>query len=210
MRLKKIRFKLLTFVVIFFFMGINFPVKLTAQTNTDGMPITGIVLDQRGEAVMGANVVVKGTNIGAVTDANGDYSIQIPNENAILQISYLGFKTQEIRVGNQRKIDVTLNEDSQLLGEIVVVGYGTMKKSDLTGAVTSVKSDAILKSVPTSIDQVLQGRAAGVQVVQNSGNPGASSSIRIRGTNSLNASTEPIYVIDGVIINGGQTTGNNP
>ena len=208
MRLKKNRFKLLTFVALFFFIGVNLPGKLTAQTNPDGIPITGIILDQTGEAIIGANVIVKGTNIGAVTDADGNFSIRVPNENAILQVSYLGFKSQEIRVGNQRKINVTLNEDSQLLGEVVVVGYGTMKRKDLTGAITSVNSDAIAKSLPTSIDQVLQGRAAGVQVVQNSGMPGATTSIRIRGTNSLSSSNEPIYVIDGVVIDGGGINGS--
>ena len=212
MRLKKTRFKLLTFVALLFFIGVNFPGKSIAQTNTNGIPITGIVLDQSGEALIGASVIVKGTNTGTATDVEGNYSIQVPNENTTLQFYYLGFKTQEIRVGNKRKIDVILNEDSQLLGEIVVVGYGTMKKSDLTGAITSVRSDAIAKSVPTTIDQVLQGRAAGVQVTQNSGIPGASSTVRIRGINSINASTEPIYVIDGVIISvpSNNSAANNP
>jgi len=208
MRLKKIRFKLLPFVALLLFAGINFPGKMIAQINTNGIPITGTVLDQTGEAVIGANVVVKGTNIGAVTDVDGNYSIQVPNENVTLQFSYLGFKTQEIHVGNKKKIDVTLNEDSQLLSEVLVIGYGTMKRKDLTGAITSVNSDAIAKSIPTSIDQVLQGRAAGVQVVQNSGMPGATTSIRIRGTNSLSSSNEPIYVIDGVVIDGGGLNGS--
>jgi len=203
MRLEKVRFKLLTFVAFLFCMGFSVPIKTIAQTNSSGIPVSGIVLDQNRETVIGANVIVKGTDIGAVTDVNGSYSIQVPNENAILQISYLGYKTQEIRVGNQRKIDVTLMEDSQLLSEVVVVGYGTMKRSDLTGAVTSVRSEAIQQSLPTSIDQVLQGRASGVQVQQNSGMPGASTSVRIRGISSLNAPTDPIYVIDGVVINGG-------
>jgi len=211
MRLKKIRFKLLTFVALFIFAGVSFSGKLIAQTNT-GIPVTGVVLDQTGEAVIGANVMIKGSNVGAITDVNGNYLIQVPNENATLQFSYLGYKSQEFRVGSKRRIDVTLSEDRQLLDEVVVVGYGTMKKSDLTGAVTSVREDAIAKSVPTTIDQVLQGRAAGVQVTQNSGIPGASSTIRIRGINSINASTEPIYVIDGVIISvsSSNTATNNP
>ena len=209
MRLKKIRFKLLTFVALLIFMGVNFSGRLTAQTNSNGIPVTGIVLDQTGEGIFGVTIIVKGTNIGANTDINGDFSIQVPNENAILQISYLGFKAQEIRVGSQRILNVTMSEDSQMLAEVVVVGYGTMKRKDLTGAVTSVNADAIAKSIPTSIDQVLQGRAAGVQVVQNSGMPGATTSIRIRGTNSLSSSNEPIYVIDGVVIDGGGLNGND-
>ena len=212
MRLKKIWLKLVTLSVLLFFAGMYFPVESTAQTNSNGIPVTGVVLDQSGEAVIGANIIVKGTSAGAVTDADGSFSIQIPNENAVLQISYLGYKTQEIRVGSQRKINVTLAEDSQLLSEVVVVGYGTMKRSDLTGSVTSVTSDAITRSVPTTIDQVLQGRAAGVQVTQNSGIPGGSSTIRVRGINSINASTEPIYVIDGVIISApaNNSAYNNP
>lgn len=210
MRLKKFLFKLpISIFIVLLLWGINFPENSTAQTNTNGIPITGIVLDESGEVVIGVNVIVKGTSAGTVTNANGSYSIQVPNANAILQFAYLGYKTQEIRVGNQSKINITLKEDSQLLSEIVVVGYGTMKKSDLTGAVSSVKSEAIQKSIPTSIDQVLQGRAAGVQVQQNSGMPGATTSVRIRGISSLNGFTDPIYVIDGVVIEGGSNNGIN-
>ncbi|MCL1938936.1 MAG: TonB-dependent receptor [Candidatus Azobacteroides sp.] len=178
---------------------------LHAQTSSE-LTVRGVVTGA-GETLPGASVVVKGTSQGTATDSDGNYSLTVPNEKAVLVFSYLGYLNQEVTVGSRKVIDVTLAEDLRTLDEVVVVGYGTMKKSDLTGAVTSVKSDAILKSVPTSLDQVLQGRAAGVQVVQNAGNPGASASIRIRGINSINASTEPIYVIDGVIINGGATTG---
>jgi len=209
MRLENVKLKLVTFVVLLFFTGMNLPLELTAQTNTGGVPITGVILDQKGEAIIGANVVVKGTDTGTVTDADGKFSLQVPNENATLQISYLGYKAQEIRVGNKRKIDVTLAEDNQLLNEVVVVGYGTMKKKDLTGAITSVNSEAIAKSVPTSIDQVLQGRAAGVQVQQSSGMPGAASSVRIRGVSSITSSNEPIYVIDGVIMSQGSDMNSN-
>jgi len=209
MRLKKMRFKLLTFVAVLFFTGINIPVELTAQTNTNGIPVTGMVLDKTGETIVGANVVVKGADTGTATDVNGKFSIQVPDENAVLLISYLGYKTQEIRVGNKRKIDVTLTEDNQLLGEVVVVGYGTMKKSDLTGAITSVSSEAISKSVATSLDQALQGRAAGVNITPTSGMPGAASSVRIRGISSINSSNEPIYVIDGVILNQDNTNMNS-
>jgi len=208
MRLENVKLKLVTFVVLLFFTGMNLPLELTAQTNTSGVPITGVILDQKGEAVIGANVVVKGSDIGTVTDTDGKFSLQVPNENATLQISYLGYKAQEIRVGNKRKIDVTLAEDNQLLNEVVVVGYGTMKKSDLTGAITSVSSETLSKSVATSIDQALQGRAAGVDITPVSGMPGAASSVRIRGISSINSSNEPIYVIDGVIINQDNTNMN--
>ena len=200
MRLKKFRLNLSTFVVFLFLTGIILPLELTAQTNTSGVPITGVILDQKGEAIIGANVAVKGTDTGTVSDADGNFSLQVPGENAVLQISYLGYKTQEIRVGNKRKIDVTLAEDNQLLNEVVVVGYGTMKRSDLTGAITSVSSETLSKSVSTSLDQALQGHAAGVNITPNSGMPGASSSVRIRGISSINSSNEPIYVIDGIVI----------
>jgi len=209
MRLKNLRFKLVTLGALLFIIGINFPLGLAAQTSTNGIPVTGVVLDQKGEAIIGANVFVKGEISGTATDADGNFSIQVPNENSVLQISYLGFKTQEIRVGNKRKIDVTLAEDSKALGEVVVVGYGTMKKSDLTGAITSVSSDAISKSVATSLDQALQGRAAGVDITPSSGMPGAASSVRIRGISSINSSNEPIYVIDGVIISQDNTNMNS-
>jgi TonB-linked SusC/RagA family outer membrane protein len=175
------------------------PLYLSAQN----IPVQGKVSDKNGDALVGASVSVKGTSIGTAVDLGGSYSIVAPNENAVLTFSYLGYVTQEITVGSRQVVDVILVEDFHALDEVVVVGYGTMKKSDLTGSVASVKNDAIQRSVPTSLDQVLQGRAAGVQVQQNSGMPGASTSIRIRGISSLNASTDPIYVIDGVVIEGG-------
>ncbi|MDR0866812.1 MAG: TonB-dependent receptor [Candidatus Symbiothrix sp.] len=184
--------KLIKFLILFLFI----PLGLAAQN----VSVNGSVRDKSGETLPGATVTVKGTATGTVTDFDGNYSVSVPNNNAVLVFSYLGYLDQEITVGSRRTIDVTLLEDSKTLDEVVVVGYGTMKRKDLTGSVASINSDAISKSVSTSIDQVLAGRAAGVQVQQNSGAPGASTSIRIRGINSLNASTEPIFVIDGVII----------
>ncbi|MDR0682919.1 MAG: TonB-dependent receptor [Dysgonamonadaceae bacterium] len=186
--------KSIRFLLLFLFV----PLWLSAQNIT----VKGTVNDKNGEALIGAGISVKGTSTGTVADLDGNYTLSVPDEKATLVFSYLGYLTQEIAVGNRRIIDVTLVEDSKTLDEIVVIGYGTMKKSDLTGAITSVKADAISKSVPTSLEQVLQGRAAGVQVQQNSGMPGSSASIRIRGVNSLNAATEPIYVVDGVVIDG--------
>jgi TonB-linked SusC/RagA family outer membrane protein len=170
--------------------------------------VSGVVTDETGESLPGVSISIPGTNQGVVSDIDGKYTINAAS-NGRLSFSYLGYSPQTVNVGGRTVINVVMKEDSKLLDEVVVIGYGTMKKSDLTGAVTSVKSDAIQRSVPTSLDQVLQGRAAGVQVQQNSGMPGASNSIRIRGTNSLNASNEPIYVIDGVIIDGGATSNTN-
>lgn len=182
------------------------PLLAMAQNVT----VKGQVSDSEGP-VIGATVKVKGASTGSVTDIDGNYSISV-RPGATLTFSYLGLKTKEVKVGSQRVINVTLSADDQLLNEVVVVGYGTMRKSDLTGAVTQVDNKAIEKTVSTSIDQVLQGRAAGVQIQANTGTPGGSSTIRIRGTNSLNASSQPIFVIDGVIIDSdGSDNGNtNP
>ena len=172
--------------------------------------IKGTVSDSQGP-IIGATVKVKGANTGAITDYDGNYTVQA-SPNQTLVFSYVGYETKEIKVGNQKTINVTLHEDDKVLSEVVVVGYGTMRKSDLTGAVTQVDEKAFEKSISTSIDQVLQGRAAGVQIQANTGTPGGSSTIRIRGTNSLNASSQPIFVIDGVIIDSdGSDNGNtNP
>ena len=161
--------------------------------------------------VIGATIRVKGSpNLATVTDLDGNFTLKVP-KGATLQISYLGYKDKEVKVGNG-PIDVTLIADAQALSEVVVVGYGQMKRADLTGSVASVGEKAIEKSVATSIDQVLQGRAAGVQIQANTGTPGGSNTIRIRGTNSLNATSQPIFVIDGVIIDssGGDDGNSNP
>ena len=182
------------------------PFSLHAQNIT----VKGTVSAADGP-IIGATVKVKGAQGGVVTDFDGNYSISAQS-NATLVFSYVGYETKEVKVGGKRQIDVTLIEDETLLNEVVVVGYGTMRKSDLTGAVTQVDNKAFEKSVSTSIDQVLQGRAAGVQIQANTGTPGGSSTIRIRGTNSLNASSQPIFVIDGVIIDsdGGDDGNSNP
>ena len=147
-------------------------------------------------------------NVAAVTDLDGNFTINAP-KGATLQISYLGYKNKEVKVGAGH-LDVTLLQDAELLNEVVVVGYGQMKRADLTGSVASVGEKAIEKTVATSIDQVLQGRAAGVQIQANTGTPGGSNTIRIRGTNSLNATSQPIFVIDGVIIDSaGEDEGNS-
>ncbi len=174
-----------------------FPFGVTAQTIT----VQGTVKDGTGFPLPGVNVVVAGTTKGTITDGNGHYSIEVAS-NGKLTFSFIGFNSTSENVNNRASINVILQEDNFKVDEVVVVGYGQMKRSDLTGSVVSVSSDAISKTVSTSIDQVLQGRAAGVQVQQNTGLPGGSTSIRIRGINSLNASNEPIFVVDGVIIDG--------
>lgn len=171
--------------------------------------VSGTVSDNTGP-VPGVAVSVKGTSNGVVTDFDGNYEINNVSTGVTLVFNYIGFKTQEIIYDGQDEVNVTLEVDVSSLDEVVVVGYGTMKRSDMTGSVASVSSKAIEESVPTTIDQVLQGRAAGVQIQQNSGAPGASSSIRIRGVSSITGSNEPIFVIDGVILdsNTGQSGQN--
>lgn len=163
--------------------------------------VTGRVADSGGNALPGVNVLIRGTTVGTTTDANGSYSLNVSDSESILVFSFIGYASQEIAVSGKTKIDVALEDDLQSLDEVVVVGYGTIKKSDITGAVSSVTSKD-LKALPVAtLDQALQGRAAGVQVVQSTGAPGGGTNIRIRGTSSVNASSEPLYVIDGMLIN---------
>src|SRR5690606_29184305 len=136
---------------------------------------------------------------------NGNYSLNVP-EGSTLVFSFIGFETQRIEVGDRSVIDVALTEDMASLDEVVVVGYGTQKKSDLTGSVSSVSSDDLNAFPTTNVLQALTGRAAGVQVTQNTGEPGGSMSVRIRGTNSIQGSNEPLYVIDGFPISGSNPT----
>lgn len=145
--------------------------SLTAQAQTT--TVKGTVTSSDGP-VIGATVKVKGSTTGVVTDLDGNYTIKV-KPGDILSFTYLGMTTKEVKVGKQSVVNVTLSEDDKLLDEVVVVGYGKMKRSDLTGSVVSVNSKAIEKSVPTSVDQVLQGRAAGVQIQANTGTPGGSS-----------------------------------
>lgn len=166
---------------------------------SQNITVTGTVLDEAGDPLIGATVQQKGSGNGIATDIDGNFKLNVP-KNATLVVSYVGYTTQAVAVDGRTSITITMKENSEVLDEVVVVGYGQMKRSDMTGSVASVSDAAIKKSVPTSIDQVLQGRAAGVQIQANSGTPGASSSIRIRGINSLNATNQPIFVIDGVVI----------
>lgn len=162
--------------------------------------ISGKVLTETGEPLAGVTVQVKGTSVITTSAENGAYIIDITGNATALVFSYIGYAKQEVNVKNKTVLDVVLVADKNELSQVIVIGYGTVKKSDLTGSVVSVKADD-LKAVPaTSFDQALQGRAAGVQVTQLSGKPGAETSIRIRGTTSINAGNEPLYVIDGLLI----------
>lgn len=169
------------------------------------VPVSGTVSDQTGP-VIGASVIEKGTTNGTMTDNDGHFTLTV-SKGAVIEISSIGWLTQEITVGAQTNFTVTLSEDNEFLDEVVVVGYGSMKKSDLAGASVSMKESDLKGSIISSLDQSLQGRAAGVTAVTTSGAPGSSSSIRVRGQATINANAEPLYVIDGVIVQGGGNTG---
>lgn len=166
-----------------------------------GKTISGTIVDANGEPVIGASVVVQGdATKGTITDYNGKYTLNNVPENATIAVSYVGMKTQNIPLAGKSSIDITLDENPELLDEVVVVGYGTVRKSDLTGSVGSVKAEIIEKMPVSQVDQALQGRISGMQITSLSGAPGASTTIRIRGGNSINANNEPLYVIDGFIL----------
>ncbi len=172
-----------------------------------GRTITGIVTDKNGEPLIGGSINVKNEKVGTVTDINGAYSISVKNNNAILVFSYLGFNSREENVGNKQQINIMLEEDAKQLDEVVVVGYGTMKKRDLSGAVSQVRADELLRANPaSSINLAIQGKLAGVQVSQNDGAPGGGINIQIRGINSFGSSTQPLYIVDGIPFEVGSTS----
>ncbi len=163
--------------------------KVTSDDDKSGMP--------------GVNIIVKGTTLGTVTDVNGDFSIDVPDANSVLVFSYVGYVSQEIPVNGQTIINVVLAVDAKQLGELIIVGYGTREKKDLTGSVARVTTEEI-ESVPVySVEQALNGRAPGVMVQQNSGEPGGRLEVRIRGGNSMIGSNSPLYVVDGVAMTNG-------
>lgn len=162
-----------------------------AQTKT----VTGTVTDATGEPLIGASILIKGTGNGTITDIDGKYSLSATPDD-VLEFSYVGMQKQEIKVGQQSVINVTLEDDSQMLAETVVIGYGTAKKRDLTGSITNIKGAEIANKPATNPLSSLQGRIAGVQIV-NSGQAGADPEIRIRGTNSING-YKPLYIVDGL------------
>lgn len=170
--------------------------RTTALANQQKKIITGTVVDPNGEAVIGANVLVKGTTNGTITDIDGKFSLEVP-EGAMLLVSYIGYGDYETKVGNQSNLSITLKEDSQALDELVVVGYGTMKKKDLTGAVGAVKGDDLASRRTTQLSTALQGATSGVLVTRDNSAPGATASIKIRGVTTI-GETSPLVIIDGV------------
>ncbi len=169
----------------------------------DYVTVTGVVNDEKGDPLIGCSVQMKGSKVATVTDLDGKFTMQAPAD-AILQFKYIGFNAKEVKASG--KMTVTLSEDSHVLNEVVAVGYGTMKRSDITGSVVSVTAEDMQQTSAATMDQMLQGRAAGLQLMGNSGAAGASTSIQIRGINSLSSTNEPIYVIDGAIVRSESTS----
>lgn len=180
---------------------LNEEIALVEEVFPEQTKISGIVTSSDdSEPLPGVSILIKGTSTGTTTDFEGKYSLSTSND-AVLVFNYVGYKTQEIEVGNQTQINVQLEVDIEQLEEVIVVGYGTQTKSDVTGSIISVQSEDIKDMVVTSADALLQGKAAGVQVVQNSGSPGGEVFVRVRGTASLRGDSRPLYVIDGVPMN---------
>lgn len=189
MRTEKIFSIRLTLVSLFMLISATMMAQVT---------VTGTVIDMQGEPIPGASVRESGTRSAAVTDVDGKYAISVQDPNAILNVSFIGYQTQTVRIAGRKLVTITLEDDETALKDIVIVGYGTMKKSDVTGAVSVVDTKEMMKKVPTNIAQALQGLAAGVYVSQQDGAPEANTQIRIRGVGTVNGSPLPLYVVDGV------------
>jgi TonB-linked SusC/RagA family outer membrane protein len=175
----------------------NNVIPLPAEQQQQGKKITGKVADQSGSALPGVSVVVKGTTVGVVTDMDGKYAISVPSDSKTLIFSFVGMLKQEIAVGNQSTINVTLAEETVGLEEVVAVGYGTLKKSNVTSSVSTLKNANLDERAISRVDQALVGQLAGINVKQTTGVPGKAFSIQVRGTGSISAGNEPLYVIDG-------------
>ncbi|MBK7713061.1 MAG: SusC/RagA family TonB-linked outer membrane protein [Bacteroidales bacterium] len=161
--------------------------------------VTGTITDATTqEPLVGVNVVLEGTTIGVMTDLNGKYSLSVPNLSGTLQISYIGYVAQNIPINGMTNINVSLASDVQALEEVVVTGYGTVRKTDLTGSVSSIKTEQLLQLPTQRVDQAIQGRATGVFVMNTDGSPGGNTLIRIRGNNSINGGNDPLIIVDGL------------
>ena len=178
--------------LVFLFLLCLFPLGAMAQSI-----VKGTVIDEAGEPIIGATVKVEGSNEGAITDFDGNFSVNAAS-NATLNISYVGYVTQQVNVSGRSNINVTLVEDTNTLDDVVVVGYGTMKKSDISGSVATINREQMERKVPVNVAQALQGAAAGVMVTNQDGAPGTKSAIRIRGIGTINGTAQPLYVVDGV------------
>ena len=185
-------------LLLFMLIGVLSISTMYAQSGSVGL-VKGTVTDSNGESIIGASVVVKGTANGTITNLDGQFQINAPS-NGTLVISYIGYKAVELPIAGQKEINIKLADDTELLSEVVVIGYGSVKKEDATGSVVAIKIDEKNKGLATTAQDLLGGKIAGVNVTSNGGRPGEGSTIRIRGGASLNAKNDPLMIIDGVIV----------
>lgn len=162
-----------------------------------GRTVSGVVKDATGEPMIGVNVLVKGTTNGSITDLDGMYSISGVKNSDVLVVTYIGFVTQEVKVGNLKTVDIVLKEDSKTLEEVVVIGYGSVKKKDLTGSVATVNSESLAAVPVASATEALTGKMAGVQITTTEGSPDADMKIRVRGGGSITGDNAPLFIVDG-------------
>jgi TonB-dependent starch-binding outer membrane protein SusC len=188
------RLIMIKFRLIYYLLFVALPWSALGQT---GFAVSGTVTDAQKMALPGVSVIIKGTTKGTTTDADGNFSLKAESAESVLVFSFVGYRSQEVRVADQTSFAIALEEDISTLQEVVVIGYGDVKKSDLTGSVATLKGDNLNKTPSASIDQLLQGKIAGVQVMTSGGQPGAGATIRIRGSSSLNGSKDPLVVVDG-------------
>ena len=170
----------------------------TEMVQQQTVTVSGVVKDRKGEPIIGANIMEKGTTNGTITDFDGKYRLNVKGSQSVLVISYIGYKTQEFEVKNNRKIDVTLQEDTEVMDEVVVIGYGTQRKGDVTSAVASVKAEDFTVGKIGDAADLIKGKVAGLSIAKGSGDPNTTSTIRLRGVISVNGSTTPLSLIDGV------------
>jgi iron complex outermembrane receptor protein len=179
-----------------------------ANTEQQKKTLTGVVNDGQGLPLPGVTVLLKGTTVGTVTDFDGKFTLDVPADADILSFSFVGFQTQELTIGTQTLFNITLNEDVMQLDEVIAVGYGVQRKIDQTGATNRLTEDDMNKSVATSPVEMMQGRVSGVNITQNSGEPGSGMTVRIRGNNSIRSGQEPLYVVDGIPLDNADITPN--
>src|SRR5688500_1828130 len=186
-------------------------INLKGEAPLQGTSVTGKVTDEGGSPLPGVNIIERGTTNGTVTDADGLYNLTVSSGEAVLVYSFVGTVTQQVAVGNRNQIDIQLASDAATLSEVVVVGYGTQEKRDVTGSVATVKSDEFNRGIINSPEQLLQGKVAGVNVTSASGEPGAIQSITVRGPGSIRTQSTPLFVVDGFALDNSSTGGGtNP
>lgn len=184
--------------ILFFVLFSSLCTKISAETFQKNVSIKGLVKDLSGYPIIGANILESGTNNGTITNIDGEFILTVSNSNSVIVVSYIGYKTQEIGINNRDNIVITLEEDSKMFDEVVVIGYGTQKKGDVTSSVSSVKSDEFIKGSVLDAGQLIQGKVAGLSITTPSGDPTANTQIMLRGITTLKSGTSPLILVDGI------------